>query len=189
MDATAIRSWCWGWCRYARRSTLGDTVYYCRKAASTSNTIQYRPVDWSSVGPGWRLTIAWPPVGRPLRQRAAPLPGCSAGKHRCHGTQCFFHLEDITAAAASGKRWASVSVRGQWVCCCGCCCCRARGRGDEICPLLRNRGCSLSLRRLLLIEWRLGSLGEDGLPSGSSCRLCYTCSGNQQYLARIIYPF
>lgn len=144
MGATAIRSWCWGWRRYARSSRLGDTVYYCRKAASTSNTIQYRPVDWSSLGAGWRLTIAWRPVGRSPRQRAAPLPGCSAGKHRWHGSRSFFHLEEITAAAASAKRWASVSVTGQWECCCCCRCCRAGRRSDEICPLLRNRRCPLS---------------------------------------------
>lgn len=204
MNATRIRSWCWGWCRYARTSRLGDTVYYCRKAASTSNAIQYRPVHWSSLGPGWRLTVAWPPVGRSPRQRAAPLQGCSTGKHRCHGSRCFFHLEEFTAVAASAKGWASVSVTGQWECC-GCCC-RAGRRSDEICPLLRNRGCSppppslCHARALDACCWLNGGSDQWGkmrLPSGS-CRLyhrlskCWingTCSGNQQYEVRIIYAF
>lgn len=73
-----------------------------------------------------KLTIAGQPIGCSPCQRPTPLPGCSAGKHRC----------------SRRLRWEMLQLQhtldhSDWMPC----------EGAEFCPLLRNVGYSL------LIEW------------------------------------
>jgi hypothetical protein len=68
------------------------TLCVSRPGSSTYHT-QFNV--WTSV-----LTVLWAPEGCPPHQWTAPLPGCSAGKHRC-----------FRDAASTDGRWWCLAKR------------------------------------------------------------------------------
>lgn len=73
-----------------------------------------------------QLTIPLQPVGCSPCQRPTPLPGRSAGKHRC---------------SPMGNAAASECWMDEWLVWSGQS--NVRGGGGQTCPLLRNIGCAL----------------------------------------------
>lgn len=82
-----------------------------------------RPFVWLT-----KLTIPGQPVGCSPRQRPAPLPGCSAGKHRCSPGATMWN----TAASANAGRLTAALVESEK---------RARRRSTDLPSIAQFRLC------------------------------------------------